>query len=941
MSDRRPPSDDERPGGSRASGEGSDSLPPTEIGARTPRRRRDVPPTELFEAEEVLAGRYRILRFLAAGGAGEVYEAEDRELGDRVAVKVLHPVVAEGAGSLERFKREIHLARQVTHPNVCRIYDVGRHARPMGADTYFLTMEFLEGTTLSQRIRERGRLAPEEALPIARQLASALEAAHRVGVVHRDFKSGNVMLVPDEREETGTRAMVTDFGLARGVGAGKSGAHRTVTSGAEMVGTPGYMAPEQVEGGEVTPLSDLYAFGVVLYEMVTGQWPFTGDTPLAVAAKRLRQPPAPPREIVPELPSTWERAILRCLEVDPADRFRSPGHVIAALEGRRPVPPGPAARRLAWTGGILLLASLLGLFAVLRLGRGDAASPADLLRSSLTPVQLTTSPGLEIDPAFSPEGRRLAFASDKGGRFDLYVRSLAPGARDVLVTTGEEGGLQPTWSPDGEWIAYTAPDGGIEVIPALGGVGRRLTTFGSRAAWSPDGTLVAFQEDYWPQTAVNVATALPPSTLWIVPAAGGEPRRLTDPGRPAGGHGAPVWSPDGDRILFTSSGRTGSEAWTVRPDGTGLERIESDLVRIYEPRYLGREDLLLAAGVRRETEEGIGLWALERRRPDDPYVARSLPMPGAASLRQLAVSPEGDGLAFTALSTRSNLATVALDPETGLARGEVEALTEDTGRNTRPSFSPDGSRLVFERWRTGVRSDLYLLELATGDLTQLTLHDATDAHGRWFPDGERIGFLSARDVGLGFYGLGIGGAPPARLHGFESEIDWARLSPDGRSVAYHDAHRRGTVDIWVLDLASGSARQLTGDDRREAFPVWSPDSRRLAFQVQSGEDSLLRLVDVATGSVRELDGGLRLHFPYSFSPDGSRLAYAGFDTAWNLWWIDLETGRRERLTDRSESAGYLRYPAWSPRGDRVVFERAETAGDLWLVDDLLAPEPSG
>lgn len=310
----------------------------------------------LLAPGEVLAGRYEIVRWISRGGMGEVYEAEDRELGGPVAVKTIRLGVAAETASLERFKREIQLARRVTHPNVCRIFDVFRHRRarpgsPGGDELVFLTMELLSGETLDRRLARDGAFTPREALPIVRQLADALDAAHRAGVVHRDFKAANVMLV--ERGPTGgdegamlpgaepvpPRAVVTDFGLARP--ALEPGPTQSLTLPGTALGTPAYMSPEQVQGTEITGATDVYAFGLTVYEMLTGRLPFEGDSPLTVAVKRLQEAPTPPRELEPDLPAEWERLILGCLERDPADRFATAGDALAVLTGG---PEAPAAR---------------------------------------------------------------------------------------------------------------------------------------------------------------------------------------------------------------------------------------------------------------------------------------------------------------------------------------------------------------------------------------------------------------------------------------------------------------------------------------------------------------------------------------------------------------------------------------------------------------------
>jgi eukaryotic-like serine/threonine-protein kinase len=280
---------------------------------------------------EVLAGRFRIVRFIAAGGMGEVYEAEDEELRERVALKIIRAEILAQPNAVARFKREVHLARKVTHANVCRIFDLFRHQGESGKTAYetvFVSMELLHGKTLRERLQAGGCLPVEEARLLVEQMAAALGAAHAVGIVHRDFKPGNVVLVGEPGR---WRAVVTDFGLAlRSLTSDDSA---PLATGPGVWGTPAYMSPEQLEGRPATLASDIYALGLVIYEMVTGARPFQGDTPMAAALKRLREPPVPPGGLRADLGPVWESAILRCLERDPAQRFPSARAVVEALAG--------------------------------------------------------------------------------------------------------------------------------------------------------------------------------------------------------------------------------------------------------------------------------------------------------------------------------------------------------------------------------------------------------------------------------------------------------------------------------------------------------------------------------------------------------------------------------------------------------------------------------
>jgi len=339
-----------------------------------------------FAAGDTLADRYRVVRFIAQGAMGEVYEAEDLRLHERVALKAIRPEIAQDARAVDRFVREIQLARKVTHPNVCRIFDLGLHRAGPGQEgvapeALFLTMELLPGETLSQRIAQAGRLATAEAFPIVAQIAAGLDAAHAEGIIHRDFKSGNVMLVPAPGPGKGVRPVITDFGLARHVE--RHGGAVSISDTGVIVGTPAYMAPEQVQGQELTPAADLYALGVVMYEMTTGLRPFDGGSAMSIAVRRLTEAPVRPRRHVVDLDPAWESAILRCLERDPADRFGSAGDVVKALSGEIVAPSGGARqrkrrrlrRRLAVAASVvagLALAAFAGRY----LGSRGAKAPA-------------------------------------------------------------------------------------------------------------------------------------------------------------------------------------------------------------------------------------------------------------------------------------------------------------------------------------------------------------------------------------------------------------------------------------------------------------------------------------------------------------------------------------------------------------------------------------
>jgi TolB-like protein len=348
-------------------------------------------------AGQVLVGRFRIRRLIGHGGTGEVYEAEDIFLRAVLALKVLRPGV-DDARTMDTFRREALLARRVTHPNVCRIFDLYEHtvgAADGDRRLRFLTMELLEGETLAARLRRQGRMTSAEALPLVRDMTEALAAAHRAGVVHRDLKSANVMLVPGPPGQT--RAVVTDFGLARVLDIDEAS-----SSGAgPLVGTCAYMSPEQVEGGPVGAPADIYALGVILFEMMTGRKPFAGETALATALQRVREPPPSPRSHVGDLDPRWEKAILRCLARQPKARFLQPEEVVAALTGPTEVagadaPVAAAGRRRIVLVAAVALVLILGLWTALRSSRPAATGPPPAETTASGPAAGTSRPSVAL-----------------------------------------------------------------------------------------------------------------------------------------------------------------------------------------------------------------------------------------------------------------------------------------------------------------------------------------------------------------------------------------------------------------------------------------------------------------------------------------------------------------------------------------------------------------
>ena len=271
---------------------------------------------------------------------GQVYLAHDSELGAQVALKIIRPEISGSPEVLARFRREARITHRITHPNVCRTFDLGHEIRQIGPDpansveVIFLTMEYLDGETLQQLLKRKGRLEPSEAILIASQMSEGLTAAHQAGIVHRDIKPTNVMIVPSgSRSPTTDRVVLTDFGLARFETMVEGLDTSSISYPGRVMGTLAYMAPEQLQTGAVTPATDIYAFGLVLYEIVTGEKAFPDSQSLIAAFRRMTQPPPSPRVLVPQLPSEWETTVLGCLQIDPTRRFQSASDVVAVLKG--------------------------------------------------------------------------------------------------------------------------------------------------------------------------------------------------------------------------------------------------------------------------------------------------------------------------------------------------------------------------------------------------------------------------------------------------------------------------------------------------------------------------------------------------------------------------------------------------------------------------------
>ncbi len=778
---------------------------------------RNRPTTDPPEGRKL--GSYRLSSMLGEGGMGQVYLGQDVRLGRTVAVKILPPGFTSDPRRRDRFLQEARTASALNHPNIVTVHDIGTED---GLD--FLVMEHIEGNPLNRLIPPEG-MPVGQVLRIAVAIADALDKAHTAGIVHRDLKPGNIMLTLDGRPK------ILDFGLAKLIetspGKESDVTHTLIsqyTQEGSIIGTVGYMSPEQAEGRPVEIRSDIFSLGSVLYEMLTGKQAFTGATCLATLAAILREDPKPVGAIVTGIPKTLESIVARCLQKDPEKRFPSMAELRNALEElRREFESGILflpERKMRFRIGIFFAAAAAG--AALLAALGGAwyfSSNSDRLSPSARVVPLTTLPGMERTPGLSPDGKMVSFSwsGPSGDNFDIYLLQVGTN-HPLRRTTAPEVDTAPKWSPDGQQILFARGSPwqwDFFLMPALGGPERKVADSRSpigSASWTPDGRSILITDRF--KEGRN--------GIWLVALDTGERRPLTPP------------PPKGSNDLFgtISSPDSPLRFWRMSGLSTG------DLFELpLGPQYQSQGEV-------RPITRFNGLVRGSAESPDGGSTVVSMDYEGTSGLWR--IRPDG---------TPPEQIPLAVD---GI--GSIAA-------------APHVNRLVLER--ETVDSNIWCLDLQAGAPPKpLIVSSRRDWNAFWSPDGRKIAFFSDRSGRIEIWLAGADGSEARSLTQGE-------LSAKGRLVGWFpDSHRivytapdQGQQHLWAVDTDSGRRSMMLGDLRFPSGNVSPGAGEVIYFSRSTGDGWNLFRIDGKTGSKEAVQITSRGGTGAMESPDGKFLYY--------------------------------------------------------------------
>jgi eukaryotic-like serine/threonine-protein kinase len=857
-------------------------------------------------------GPYEIVARIGAGGMSEVYRAHDSRIRRDVAVKVLPPTFAKYADRLHRFEQEARTVGALNHPNLLTIFDAGTE----GGRPYIVT-ELLDGQTLRGHLRDNGvavKLPIRKAVDYSIQIANGLAAAHERGVVHRDLKPENLFVTKDGRVK------ILDFGVAKLRSADEfaladDDTMEQDTSPGTVIGTVGYMSPEQVRGQPVDQRSDLFSLGTLMYEMVAAEHPFRSDSPADTMSSILREDPPDPSSFNPNVTPGFERVIRHCLEKSPAQRFQSARDLAFQLEtlsggsGTMPTVETPilSSRRGVAIGGALALLLAGGAVGWLLRGRADTArNPAPRFS------QLTYDETLELSPSIAPDGENFVFARAGAGGFDIYLQRV--GGRNAINLTKRcsASDSQPAYSRDGTQIAYRSEceGGGIFVMGATGESSRRVVDSCFNPSWSPTGSkLVCGTENvgFTPTSRGSV------SSLWTVDVQSGQRELLLD-------HDGvqPSWSPNGHRIAYW--GIVGESAqrdiWTIDPNAgdpkSTIVRVTNDEAVDWNPVW-SPDGRYLYFGSDRNGATNLSRVRIDEKR--GTTIGQPEPMTTPARFSGNYSIANNGRLLFASIDQSESLRAVRFDPAAGATEGEARSIVAGSFLVFSSQISPDG-RSVAVTNRAG-QEDLFVVELATGDIRQLTNDEARDRGATWSADGTKIYFYSQRDTNrYEIWSIHADGSNLARVTTTQGRSVWyPAASPDGTKISFYNDehsfvqtggaieplppapdHLHPAMTAWSPDgtMLAGELRDAPGiavysfTDRTYrrltpsgAHPIWLPGGREILY----GDAGHLRIVSIDNAAIRNVATTLPIS-AMSLSADGRTMIYSERRTAADIWMME-------------------------------------------------------
>jgi Tol biopolymer transport system component len=901
-------------------------------------------------------GPYEILAPLGAGGMGEVYRARDAKLDRQVAIKVLPARMSNDPEALARFEREARAVAALSHPNILAIHDFGEHE-----GTAYAVMELLAGETLRERLAE-GALPVRRALDFAAQIAQGLAAAHAKGIVHRDLKPENVFLTKDGRVK------ILDFGLARQVSPEsgsdtKSPTAAGVTGAGAVLGTVGYMSPEQVRGLPADHRCDVFSFGAVLYEMLSGRRAFERGSAVETMMAILKEDPPAFSESGPAVPPFLERIVHHCLEKNPEDRFQSARDLafdLASPTGASGVSRDTAA--VAAVGAIgpgrraLTVGRLAALFAAVAAGALLGASVMARLRRPVEAepirVRALTFSGRDLEPSASPDGRLIAFTSSRDGISRIWIKQLVGGG-EAPLTTGPDRSAR--FSPDGSSVLFLRNLGATQALYRIGLVGgepRKLADDVAEADWAADGRRVAFVR----------AAAAPErvSTLAILDTGSGVETIV------AREHGKeiqdPRWSPDGRGIAFAAGDPEAHVA------GWHLVLVD---VESRKQRVLGAPGPSSPLGGIAWSGEGKELYFVRSGSVMgdisgsqgslvrcDVETGREKPLLWAAGLFPLSgnlgvgghCDVAGPGLLlFDSRPQRQHLRELPLAG--GAAADAGRLLTRGESSDRQPAYSPDGKRVLFSSNRSG-NLDLWLLDPGNGALRQLTDDAAEDWDPGFTRDGQHIVWSCNRTGHLEIWMANADGSGARQVSRDGVDAENPIVTRDGAWVYYWSANP-SKLGIWKIHPdGTGAAHVIAG---RFLQPEISPDGRFLLYLEldRVNQRNTIHLADADSGRVRtfRIDvpyqlGGPRINFARSrWSPDGRNILYVGQDAAGRsgVFSQAFDPDRDTSATRRPVAGFSTEYGTeslgLSPDGSRLTISTIEESSSIQLAEGVPGAEP--